>query len=501
MQATAALQAKTSGTYSKMLIEAAIFLGLLSLSILIRHYGDRAPDHLITPYLQLYYPNFLLTELPSLSWWELFLPLPQLKGTWSTTGFLLNHALETTFGSPQAHYILVATSAIAFYGFLRVAFGSAIISTIGVSFLIFSRYNEHIYIVSGSNNTYNLTLFSSIVGLFGLDIWKRGLTAFNSIGFFLAVIASALSYEAWINLALSILWGCFAISIFNLTTKHSKRQLEVTSVAIIVLLVLVAYVTIRSQYSTFTFRAGTEAELLTRHLNANEFGIAIDDALNNVMLNLMMTAMQVLPAGFGTSAHVIMTNGNVDVIAITSGYLKSISENIDWMMQSHYWTIWRFWAGAMFAIGLMATVRWARMAWVSHNTMDLAKLCLIVPIMMGSPSHALLKVVHWTTWPHTPYKISVSMLFLIVLVCLLLSEALATMTHAFVRRAVAAALVAYTMANFMLFPRIYNAHIRFAWGDSGLFHQGFYPDPISGLERSWELMRLCRPALGCQRSD
>jgi len=479
--------------------EVASLAVLSALAIFIRHYGDRADQYLTAPYLVSRYGDFVRNELTTLPFWKLFLPLQQIKGTWSTTGFLLNYFLESRLGPVPAHYVLVISSSVAFYALIRYALGSRMVALVGASFLLFSRYNLHIYIAPGSNNTYNLTLFASLSGIVGLRIWRHGVSPLRAVLFVLTLIAMAMCYEAWVNVAIAALWIWLAVAVFLWRSGQPGLQPRLAFMGLATFAIMIAYVAIRAQYSHLTFRDGTEAQLLHVHLNRREFSVILDDLLNNVMLNFFMTVTQIFPPGFGHSTHVLNSSGTLDVVAITSGYLKSISNDIDWMMKAHYWTIWRFWAGGLVVAALFLACKWAKKAWFEFDSGALVKLCLIVPVLLGSPSHSMLKVVHWTTWPHTPYKVSAPFLFLLGLMCVLLSETFAHIARSTVRQVIGGALIAYSIICFLVVPRVYNAHIRFAWGEKGLFHQGFYPDAITGL-KGFARNNIC-PTVGvyCRR--
>jgi hypothetical protein len=83
--------------------------------------------------------------------------------------------------------------------------------------------------------------------------------------------------------------------------------------------------------------------------------------------------------------------------------------------------------------------------------------------------------------------------------CVLLSETFAHIARSTVRQVIGGALIAYSIICFLVVPRVYNAHIRFAWGEKGLFHQGFYPDAITGL-KGFARNNIC-PTVGvyCRR--
>ena len=140
---------------------------IVAVAILIRHFLDHAPDYLTEHYLMKYHERRVGEDLTNIAAWRYFFPVAEMKGTWSTTGFILIFYLEKAFGIVEAHYLLVASSTVAVaFGALH-AFGSRSASVTAAALWAFSPFNYSVYFWSGSNNAYTVVaLLCLAIGFF-----------------------------------------------------------------------------------------------------------------------------------------------------------------------------------------------------------------------------------------------------------------------------------------------------------------------------------------------
>lgn len=436
-------------------------------------------------YISEHYSYFEANHLSQMPWYAYLLPNPHMKGTWSTTGFMLNYALDRSLTPLGAHYLVYVASTAAFFAAVYVLTRSVAVALVCATFLAFSPFNLSVYIWHGSNNAYNTLFFASLTLIWACLIYR---SAHPRPAVWLAYVGSlwamALSYEIWLNFAVVVVLAWWPVVLILRRLGASAAQRKVHQLASVFVGTAIIYTLIRSGYLSMTTYAGSEAQMLISKGDVAQF---VDDSTHNLFFFPWMTVSQFLPAYLGNSWSIMTSSGTLDVGALTGEYLRNENwPDLDWTILAHHYTMWRFFAGVALTVLVWATVRLYGVAWRSsainhqagpttHIALWGAAMCFAVAL--GSPSHSLLQVVQFNVWPHYPYKITTSLFCFLLLLAIGLSAVLPRLRrlHPAAPAALVLFLCTYAIANYFFAAPLHNAHIQFVWGEVGFFKRGFYP--------------------------
>ncbi|PCJ69286.1 MAG: hypothetical protein COA62_11740 [Rhodobiaceae bacterium] len=429
-------------------------------------------------YLMKYHVRRVGENLVNIPVWRYFFPIVEIKGTWSTTGFILIYYLEKALGIVGAYYLLVVSSTFAVAFAARHVFGSRAAAFSAAVLWAFSPFNYSVYFWSGSNNAYTVVAFLCLaIGFYALYI--RQPTASRSFwAGTLFLIMAATAYEVWLNFVVYVVLALPLVYLFARRYADPARTRALLQVSFTTITTGVIYTIIRLYFLSFMTRRGSEAQVIPV---LKDFPQAFDDVVNNAFLFFWMGPEAVLPDIFGTSLK-ILSSGTFSAQSVTHGYLSGERwPNLDWVVQSHYMTMWRFYAGMLFVVFAYLCFRLLQTALRSGDVRRLIAGLLLFAVLLGSPTHNILQFVHFNIWAYYPYKAVIGILFtygLVAFVVGLLYRRLGTRLQ---RMALLSGISLYAAMLYVTAPISLNRHIEYMWGDMGFFGHGYYPEPLDNL--------------------
>lgn len=453
-----------------MVLLAVISAAAIFYRILLDHSGE----YLTRVYLNTYYGDLMPRLIAEKPFWYFLLPMPDIKGVWATTGFVFIYFLETTIG-PHATYLVLTTAATVCFGLgLWLVFRRALPSAVGAGALAFSPFNYSVYLWNGSNNVYVMIAGLGLsFGFFFSYIFYEGRRYQLIAGFFFLVIA-ALSYECWLDVAAVTVVITPVAIVFARRWGLAGIQGRMLRVAGLVVAVAVVYSAIRVRTLANTAIPGLEFQLIW---SQPSLSVAFDDLTYNVVFLFYLAASQILPGFVGTSLAIELA-GRLDPALLQRGYQPDLYP----LVASHYLHIWLMYAAALFAIVGCATALCLRRALRQGSLISLTVGCIGLALLIGSPTHAILKFVAFNGVPFYAYKSTLG----VMIVYLALAygvDLLARVSSVRGGRVVLVSglalwlgVVAFTR------PAWVNENVLEIWGEPGFFGRGFYPDPWRNLK-------------------
>lgn len=422
-------------------------------------------------YLERYYSGTMSRLMAEKPFWYFLLPMPDIKGVWATTGFVAIYFLEISIGPHATFLCLVALMIFGFGIGCWLLFRQVTPSLIGAGAIAFSPFNDSVYLWNGSNNAYVTIAFLMLsVGCFGsyvLDGSRRRSLLYGA----LCLVIAALSYEIWLNAVAILLIVAPFIVLFakRWRPEFNVRRFLVVNATVVALAFI--YVFLRMQTLRNTAIPGFEFQLIWDH---QVYGALFDDFSYNVVFLFYMTILQFLPRFVGTSL-VIQGAGRLDPAALQHGYQPDLYP----LVASHYLHLWLMYAGIAFGVAAVLTALVLRKS-LSNGAIGLFLSGMFgLALLVGSPTHAILKFVAFNGVPFYAYKTSIGVavgcLGLATFVSRLDDRQPAWRWTVITGLVVWLGVVAFTRSHWI------NENVLEIWGESGFFANGFYPDPWQNL--------------------
>ena len=422
-------------------------------------------DARIRSFMDSFYPGVMPALLQAGPWWRLFLPLPELTGSWTTTTLVLTYFVERILSPPTTWYlfnaILIAASFAISWSVLRSrTFSYTLALCMG-----FGTQLHHTYAVPGSLGFPLLFVYYELLLLCAYRVLEtatpppRWKTAFVGL---LAV--TMLAYEGWLDFLVFawLAWAYLAVILRGAGLRSRLPGLNFLGISVTLAGLVHTVVKIRLGYGQVP---GSESDLV---LNYGHLAPAAEDILSNALTHLYIAATNFLPPGLVWSTA-LYRFGAGQLAGFQEGYHPSGNH----LVPLHYLFLWRYSAGAvsvLFAYWLVRAIRRSRASW-SPDHLGLA-LCLLM-VVVGSPTHTLIKFRPMNSAPVLGYHVMVGVLGM----SLLVSHALMLVRRRGGRGLGSAAVVA---AAWLLI--LYGALTRPAWLGYfatlvGVASAEAYPDP------------------------
>jgi hypothetical protein len=394
---------------------ALVLAAILAVNLLWRRHIDFAEDW-IKPYLETFYDTTYKETVLDAPFWKLLLPNPGINGTWSTTGFILLFFLEqwlTPVGAWYAVNLALITS--VFISALALCNSLVFAATVALG-LALSTFCYHAYSIAGAANGYPfLTFLAPLIVCHQRIVMTSARTAWYLASLVFLVLFS-LSYEAWVD------YAAFLIIAGPFGWLYLRRHGSATNlrglyfVAGSVLVWASIYTAIR-MHPTFvkTFRHGDEVDLVTSYLKLHSIAPAVDDVISNVFTFFFLTLATLIPPPLAGSISILSYNKD-EIIKFMLGYNEAFGNFVYY----HHVYMWRFYAGAFFTFAVLGLIKlWGR-AYREGNLVFFGLFLLGIAVVLGSPSHSLIKFRPYNGLPFLGYKVPFSTLALYLLIGTLL---------------------------------------------------------------------------------
>ena len=232
-----------------------------------------------------------------------------------------------------------------------------------------------------------------------------------SIAFILSLCLAALSTEWWINYATALI----AAAGFGIAwgARHGNAVVRTSSTFLLLatIIVLGIYLAVRLQTPGQFLRHGAEEELLITY---QYFPLLAEDFIVNFFTLLYVSLTNYLPSFF-TSSNSLTYLGASTIIAEQYGYDPAHQQLV---LMNHLF-LWRFYAGVAATIFLGWTGVWVYRAWKAPSLPALTIAALNLMVIAGFSTHLLIKMRPYNSVPGLPYKATISIAALTVLIAYL----------------------------------------------------------------------------------
>jgi hypothetical protein len=374
--------------------------GLALLDIFLRRSLEHA-DKFLYAFIPYFYPE-AEKELFHGAYpvWKLFLPIPSLSGAWSA-GLVITHLVEMRIGVAATWYLfnvllLVGSFVIAWLAFesLSFAFTFAICMAFGTHFY-------HTYTVTGGMASPLIALALELLLLcsYKLVVSDRHRRLWTA-GFAVSIVASALSYEGWLDLAAFVVIAAplVALLIWRSRPLAAKRTLAVAAATASI---AVVYVLIKTHYGYGQVN-GSESDVVFQYPS---LAPAIEDVASNVVTHFYIALTNFLPPIF-LSSTALFTLGADRLVALQYGYHAEYS----YLVPMHYLFLWRYAAGAAVAIAAYLFVTLGIRTWREPTASRIAVIVGLAMMFMAGSTHALIKIRPMKTAPVLGYHVLVGVM-------------------------------------------------------------------------------------------
>jgi hypothetical protein len=219
-------------------------------------------------------------------------------------------------------------------------------------------------------------------------------------GFALSIVASALSYEGWLDLAAFVVVAAplVALLIWRSRPLAAKRTLAVAAATASV---AVVYVLIKTHYGYGQVN-GSESDVVFQYPN---WAPAIEDVASNVVTQFYIALTNFLPPVF-LSSTALFTMGADRLVALQYGYHAEYS----YLVPMHYLFLWRYAAGAAVAIAVYFFVTLCLRTWREPTSSRIAAIVCLAMMFMAGSTHALIKIRPMKTAPVLGYHVLVGVM-------------------------------------------------------------------------------------------
>ena len=354
--------------------------------MVLANYGLRRylePGNKIVSFLDTFNPGVIPKILDSGSGWRLFLPIPEISGSWSTTTLILTYFVERVLSPPVTWYAfnaigIVATFWIAWSAFQSRAFAYTLALCLG-----FGTQLHHVYAVPGIVAFPLLFVYYQLLLLCSLRVLETDTPSRAwKAGFLGALGVTALAYESWLDFLVFawLAWAYLAVALARAGFWSRLRGLNFLGASATAVGLLHVVLKVRLGYNQVP---GTESDLV---LNYRHLAPEIEDVLSNVLTHLYIAATNFVPPPLAPSMA-LYDFGPSWLIEAQEGYHATKSD----LVPMHYLFLWRYFAGAVAVVigyWLFRAIRRSLVSWSADHVA--LSLCLLM-MVTGGPTHALVK--------------------------------------------------------------------------------------------------------------
>lgn len=456
------------GAYRTMRDTPAPDIALAALiGVLFRVFFDESHKYLTEAYLDRFYPAVMERLIAEKSWTYFLLPVLEFKGTWATTGFIPVYFLEEGLGPNSAYLVLSALATVSFGFACWMLTKRRICAFVASLALALSPFNYHVYLVNGSNNVYPLIVFLSLCcAAYAMYVRNGGIAAF--LAGTMLLVATALSYEIWLNAAAVYLLAVPLCWYFLCRLGKQVEARRLVFIAVAVIAVALAYTVVRGLTLTHTAVPSSEFQFVFSHASASAI---VDDLVFHAVFLFYLTLVQLFPGPIGTSLT-IFSSGALDTSKLQSGYLPDLYPIVD----NHYLNMWMIYAGALFALSLIYGILFLRRAFEKSYVCYFVSGLIILGVTAGAPTYVLLKFIPLNVVPLLSYKATIGLLILLFGLGLIV-DWIGSRWKVRARVGLLAAVVTWVALVAFSRPVWMNETVLAIWGEVGFYDTGFYPDP------------------------
>jgi hypothetical protein len=438
---------------------------LVYAEIFLRRNLEHANKYLFS-FLQFYYGS-VLADVFSRPWWRLMLPIREFTGAWSCAA-VITHLVELRIGLAGTWYLFNAMLVVVSFVSSWLVFESFAFSYTFAICMGFGTQFVHTYAVSGGMASPLIAcVFVLLLACAYRFIVAERHAGWWAAGFALTLVAAALSYEGWLDLAAVMI---VAAPLFAALTSHQhapqlSRRLYAVFVSVAGVAILYVIVKTRLGYGQ---AAGSESDVV---FNYRQWSPLVEDLTSNIVTHLYMSVTNFLPPML-TSSTALYEIGADGLVALQNGYHAPYS----YLVPMHYLFLWRYAAGAI-ALGLgIVLLRLIVRTWRQPTADRVVAIAGLLMMWLAGSTHALVKIRPMKVTPVMSYHVLVGVMG----AALLISYAVLIVWRDWrngLARITVTALVWGVLFYGALARPLMLSHLAAESGLGG----GLYPDPMASL--------------------
>jgi hypothetical protein len=403
-------------------IVAVVGLGvLIGANYFLRHTLERSNTYIYS-FLSFFYPA-AEKELfaPTYPHWKLFLPIPGLGGSWTTTTLIVTHLVEMRLTPPVTWYVYNAALIVVSFLTSWVVFRSLVFSFTFAICMGFGTQLYGTYATPGSMSLYLLLMYYELALLCALRVVQRAAPAIVwRTAFATVVIVTAIAYESWLDFAV-FMWLAGAL-VVAVAWRFDKRDwwpgLLFAGGWLGLVCIVYLYIKINFGYGQVV---GGESDVV---FNYPMLAPKIEDVVSNTLTQFHIAITNFLPPAFVSSTAFYSLGGD-KLVELQHGYHPGFT----YLVPMQYLFFWRYYASAEFVVFsylLIRTLRKTLKVW-SPDTFAVAIFLLM--IATGGPTHAFVKARPMNSMPVNGYHVLVGVLGLALLLSCLARLAVTRFTR------------------------------------------------------------------------
>jgi hypothetical protein len=438
---------------------------LVYAEIFLRRNLEHADKYLFS-FLPFYY-GAKVVEVFSRPWWRLMLPIPEFTGAWMCAA-VITHLVEVRIGVPATWYLFNALLIIVSFVASWLVFESFAFSYTFAICMGFGTQFVHTYAVSGGMASPLIAcVFELLLACAYRFVVAERRVRWWAAGFAVSLVACALSYEGWLDLAAVMVVGTLLFAVIASHQRAEVRSRRLYVVFATVACVAVLYVIAKARFG-YGQVAGSESDVV---FNYRQWSPLVEDLASNVITHLYMSVTNFLPPML-TSSTALYEIGADGLVALQNGYHAPYS----YLVPMHYLFLWRFAAGAV-ALGLaILLVRLIARTWRQASFDRVTGISGLLMMWLAGSTHALIKIRPMKVTPVMSYHVLVG----VIGAALLISYAVLIVWRDWrsgVARVATTAIVWGLLFYGALARPLMLSHLAAQSGLGG----GLYPDPMASL--------------------
>ena len=380
--------------------------GLALLDMFLRRSLEHA-DKFLYAFIPYFYPE-AEKELfhGSYPLWKLFLPIPSLSGAWSAS-LVVTHLTEMRIGVAPTWYLFNVLLLVGSFVIAWVAFESLAFAFTFAICMAFGTHFYHTYTITGGMASPLIAIALELLLLcsYKLIVSDRHRGVWTA-AFAVSLVASALSYEGWLDLAAFVVVAAplVAVLLWQSRPVAAKRTLAVAAATASV---AIAYVLIKTRYGYGQVN-GSESDVVFQY---PIWAPAIEDVASNVVTHFYTALTNFLPPTF-LSSTALFTLGADRLVALQYGYHAEYS----YLVPMHYLFLWRYAAGAAMAVAAYIFLRLCIRSWREPTANRIVVIVCLAMMFMAGSTHALIKIRPMKTTPVLGYHVLVGVMGAAILI-------------------------------------------------------------------------------------
>ena len=438
---------------------------LVYAEIFLRRNLEHADKYLFS-FLPFYF-GATVGEVFSRPWWRLMLPIREFTGAWSCAA-IITHLVEVRIGIPGTWYLFNALLVVVSFASSWIVFESLAFSYTFAICMGFGTQFVHSYAVSGGMASPLIAcVFELLLACAYRFVVAERHVRWWAAGFAVSLVACALSYEGWLDLAAVIAVAALLFAVIS-SHQHAQvrsRRLYTVLASVAGLAVLYVIVKTRLGYGQV---AGSESDVV---FNYRQWAPLVEDLASNIITHLYMSVTNFLPPML-TSSTALYEIGADGLVALQNGYHAPYS----YLVPMHYLFLWRFAAGAV-ALGLaILLARLIARTWRQVSADRVTAITGLLMMWLSGSTHALIKIRPMKVTPVMSYHVLVG----VIGAALLISYAVLIVWRDWrsgAARIAATAIVWSVLFYGALARPLMLSHLAAQSGLGG----GLYPDPMASL--------------------